>query len=395
MPRARRSRKGSSWREDSRLLPLKRDWPDAYRVNRFVVGRSDDRSSEEALSAFTRFPVWMWRNRVVANFIDWLRDYNHSRPMHTPQVGFYGLDLYSLGRSREEVVRYLETVDPKAAGQARYRYSCFDHFGEDEQAYGYAAAINVSQSCQDEVIQQLKDLRTRAGDYSHLDGHPAEDEFFSAEQNARLVQNAEQYYRGMFESRVNTWNIRDKHMTETLEALADHLAKRYGRAKIVVWAHNTHVGNARATDRARYGEWNVGQLVRQSHSDAVLVGFTTYTGTVTAATFWGDQHETKKVRPALTDSYEAVLHDAGADNFLITFAGDERLASEFRKERLERAIGVIYRPESERVSHYFKARLADQFDAVLHFDRTRALEPLPGIEEERTSEPPDTFPAGL
>jgi erythromycin esterase-like protein len=376
-------------------VAVEADWPDAYRVNQYVRARGQDAAAERALSGFRRFPVWMWRNRDVEAFVSWLREYNDSRPQHAPQVGFYGLDLYSLYRSRAEVLRYLAKVDPAAAHRARHRYSCFDHFGEDEQAYGYAAGFDLSQSCQHEVIQELQDLQRRAFEYLHRDGHVAEDEFFSAEQNARLVKNAEEYYRGMFQGRVNTWNLRDSHMAETLAALADHLEGRFGRARIVVWAHNSHLGNARATDRARYGEWNVGQLVRERYSQTVLVGFTTYTGTVTAASDWGGVHETKRVRPALRESYEAWLHEAGISRFLLTFAGDERFSAAFRPERLERAIGVIYRPETERVSHYFVARLSDQFDAVLHFDETTAVEPLPHAEEEQTSDTPETYPVGV
>src|SRR6266550_3122726 len=258
-------------------VAVEADWPDAYRVNRYVRGRNDDTTPAQALSVFTRFPVWMWRNRNVETFIGWLRKHNDSRPDHAAQVGFYGLDLYSLSRSRAEVVRYLERVDPGAARRARYRYSCFDHFGEDEQAYGYAAGFDVSQSCQDEVVQQLRDLQQRSYEYLHRDGQVAEDDFFSAEQNARLVRNAEEYYRAMFQGRVNTWNLRDRHMAETLHALAAHLEQRFGRAKIVVWAHNSHLGDARATDRAQYGEWNLGQLVREQQAQSVLVGFTTTT----------------------------------------------------------------------------------------------------------------------
>ena len=238
-------------------------------------------------------------------------------------------------------------------------------------------------------------MQRRAYEYMHRDGVIAQDEFFSAEQNARLIKNAEEYYRGMFHGRVNTWNLRDRHMAETLDALTAHLERRFGRAKIVVWAHNSHLGNARATDRSRYGEWNLGQLVRERYSQAVLVGFTTYTGTVTAASDWGGAHETKLVRPALAESYEALFHAAGVPRFLVTFAGDERLSGEFRTERLERAIGVIYRPETERISHYFYARLADQFDAVLHFDESSAIEPLPHAEEEQTAEVPETYPVGV
>jgi erythromycin esterase-like protein len=376
-------------------VAVEADWPDAYRVNQYVRGRGNDASADRALSGFTRFPVWMWRNRDVEAFVTWLREYNDSRPEHAPQVGFYGLDLYSLYRSRDEVLRYLEKVDPEAARRARYRYSCFDHFGEDEQAYGYAANFNVSQSCEDEVLRQLTELQQRAYEYMHRDGQVAEEEFLSAEQNARLIKNAEEYYRAMFHNRINTWNLRDRHMAETLSTLAAHLDRRFARAKIVVWAHNSHLGDARATERSRYGEWNLGQLVREHYSQSVLVGFTTYTGTVTAASDWGERHETKHVRPALTGSYEAQFHDVGISRFLVKFAGDECLSRVFRSEHLERAIGVIYRPETERVSHYFFARLADQFDAVLHFDETTAVEPLPHAEEEQTAELPETYPVGV
>ena len=376
-------------------IAVEADWPDAWRVNGYIRGRSSDAQTAEALSGFTRFPVWMWRNRDVEAFVGWLRWHNDGRPQHAPQVGFYGLDLYSLNRSRAEVVRYLDKVDPEAARRARYRYSCFDHFGEDEQAYGYAAGFDLSQSCEREVLRQLQDLSRRQYEYLHRDGQVAEDEFFSAEQNARLVKNAEEYYRGMFQRRVNTWNLRDRHMAETLHALAAHLEQRFGKARIVVWAHNSHLGNARATDRSLYGEWNLGQLVRERYSQSVLVGFTTYTGTVTAASDWGGMHETKRVRPALEESWESLLHQTGIPRFLVTFAGDERLCEEFRADRLERAIGVIYRPESERLSHYFFARLADQFDAVLHFDESRAVEPLPHAEENQSPEVPETYPAGV
>jgi len=376
-------------------VAVEADWPDAFRVNQFVRGRGTDVTPAQALSGFTRFPVWMWRNLNVATFIGWLQQYNQSRPEHSAQVGFYGLDLYSLNRSRREVVRYLERIDPAAAQRARYRYSCFDHFGEDAQAYGYAAGFELSQSCRDEAVQQLRDLRQRAYEYLHRDGQVAEDEFFSAEQNARLVRNAEEYYRGMFQGRVNTWNLRDRHMAETLHELAAHLEQRFGRSKIIVWAHNSHLGNARATDRSQHGEWNLGQLVRERYAQAILVGFTTYAGTVTAASDWGEPHETKRVRPALPESWEDIFHQWDVPQFLVTFAGNERLSAAFRDERLERAIGVIYRPETERLSHYFFARIADQFDAVIHFDKTSAVEPLPHAEEEQTPEIPETYPVGV
>ncbi len=273
-----------------------------------------------------------------------------------------------MNRSREEVVRYVSKVDPEAARRALYRCSYFDHFGEDEQAYGYSAAFNLSQSCEEEVVQQLTDLRRQAYEYMHRDGQIAEDDFFAAEQNARLVKNAEEYYRGMFQNRANTWNLRDRHMAETLGALAAHLERRFAAIKIVVWAHNSHLGNARATERSRYGEWNPGQLVRERYAPAVLVGFTTYIGTVTAASEWGGPHETKRVRPALPHSYEAVFHESGISRLLVTFAGDDRLSREFRTDQLERAIGVIYRPETERISHYFMALI----NSMLSFTSMRA-----------------------
>jgi len=374
-------------------VAVEADWPDANRVHRYVMNRGNDQSPAQALSSFLRFPVWMWRNRVLEQFAGWLRDYNRD---HTP-AGFYGIDLYSLNESRYEVVRYLEKVDPEAARRARSRYACFDQYGDDEQAYGMAAGFRDAESCEDEVVQQLVDLRRRALEYAHRDGQVAEDEFFSAEQNARVVQNAEEYYRAMFRGRVNTWNLRDRHMAETLHALAAHLDQRFGRGKIVVWAHNSHLGDARATEVADRGEWNVGQLVRERYGDqSRLIGFTTYTGTVTAADDWGTPHETKRVRPGMSGSYELLLHEASPTNFLLNLRDDQPLAAHLRQPRLERAIGVIYRPETERYSHYFKARLADQFDAVLHLDETHAIEPLPHTEEEQIpEETPETFPSGV
>jgi erythromycin esterase-like protein len=370
------------------------DWPDAHRVNRYVRGSGTDDTAEEALSGFSRFPAWMWSNDVVAEFISWLRTYN-TRSDIFHQAGFYGLDLYSLNRSRAEVVHYLEKVDPAAATRARQRYGCFDHFGEDEQAYGFATGFGVSDSCEQEVVQQLVDLQRRTYEYMHRDGHMAEDEFFSAEQNATVVRNAEEY-RAMFRGRVSTWNLRDRHMAETLHALSARLDRRLGHCKIVVWAHNSHLGDARATQMGRRGEWNLGQLVRERYpQNSFLLGFTTYSGTVTASNDWGDPPLTMQIRPALPDTYEALFHAANSPAFLIHFAGESQLSSELRRERLERAIGVVYRPETERLSHYFYATLPDQFDAILHIDRTRALQPLKRFAEPDPEEVPETFPSGV
>src|SRR5437016_8341411 len=285
-------------------IAVEADWPDAFRINRYVRGLSDDRDANAALSGFKRFPTWMWRNTVVLDFVEWLRDYNSSLPSGATKVGFYGLDLYSLYTSIEAVLGYLNKVDAAAAKRARYRYSCFEHFAEDTKAYGYAASFGITESCEREVIEQLVELRRRAADYASRDGRVAQDEFFFAEQNARLVLNAERYYRSMFRGRVESWNLRDRHMAETLDALITHLNSQGHAAKVAVWEHNSHLGDARATYMADYGELNVGQLVREHYGPAaVLIGFTTYSGTVTAASDWGGPAERKRSRPAPGNSY--------------------------------------------------------------------------------------------
>lgn len=372
-------------------VAVEADWPDAYRVNRYVQGRSDDADAVEALGSFQRFPTWMWRNTDVVEFIAWLREYNDALPEGARKVGFYGLDLYSLHSSARAVLDFLDKVDPEAARRARYRYSCFEHFGEDTQAYGYAASFGLSKSCEDEVVNQLMEMQKRAGDLASRDGRVDPDAFFMAEQNARLVKNAERYYRAMFASRIDSWNLRDQHMVETLDALVNHLGG--ASAKIAVWAHNSHLGDASATEMGDHGELNVGQLVRQRYKEeAVLTGFTTYTGTVTAASNWDAPAERKRVRPALVGSYEELFHSTELPGFLLMLRGAEWLSGVLNQQRLERAIGVIYLPESERVSHYFNARLADQFDAVIHLDQTRAVEPLERTSKWEAGEFPETYP---
>jgi len=372
------------------------DWPDAYRVNRYVRGRSADLDAAEALAGFKRFPAWMWRNADVLDFVGWLRAYNDSLPRDAEKTGFYGLDLYSLHASIEAVLNYLETVNPAGAERARRRYACFERFGQDPQEYGYAAGLGLSESCETEAISQLLELQTSAAEYARRDGRVAADDFFYAEQNARLVRNAERYYRTMFRGRISSWNLRDLHMTETLDALAEHFRIRQPSAKFVVWAHNSHLGDARATSMGREGEWNVGQLVRQRHpGDCVLVGFTTYSGTVTAASNWGGPGERKFVRPAIPGSYEALFHEAELPSFLLTLQRGSHVAQGLRELMRERAIGVLYLPESELASHYFNARISDQFDAIIHFDRTRAVEPLEPTAEWGFGEPAETFPSGV
>jgi len=373
-------------------VAVEADWPDAYRLNRYVRGASDDVDAVEALADFRRFPTWMWRNTVVVEFIEWLRAHNDALPPGAEKVGFYGLDLYSLHASMKAVLQYLEKVDPEAAARARERYSCFDHVGEDTQAYGLMTRLNLSKSCEEEVVGQLLELQRRAADYMRRDGR-LDDDLFYAEQNARLVKNAEAYYRSVFLEEVSSWNLRDRHMAETLDALVAHLGRKGNRAKIAVWEHNSHLGDARATEMGQRGDLNVGQLTRERYgSEAVLVGFTTHHGTVTAASDWGKPAERKRVRPALAGSYEALFHAAQRDRFLLILNDGDMMVQQLSVPRLERAIGVIYRPDTERQSHYFRARLPSQFDAVLHFDETSAVKPLETTEEWEAGELPETFP---
>jgi erythromycin esterase-like protein len=290
----------------------------------------------------------------------------------------------------------LQKVDPEGAARARERYSCFDHFGEDTQTYGYSTALGIAESCEDEVVNQLTELHRRAAELANRDGRVAEDEFFTAEQNARLVKNAEQYYRTMYKSDVSSWNLRDKHMVETLVSLEKYLERYQKPAKLVVWEHNSHLGDARATEMGRRGEWNVGQLVREIYGDAAfLIGFTTYTGSVMAADDWDAPAKIKRIRPALEDSYENLMHDTGLNNFLLNIRSNAELTRQLTDPMLERAIGVIYRPETERYSHYFQAHLAQQFDSIMHFDETHPLTALEAVSELEPEELPETYPTGM
>jgi erythromycin esterase-like protein len=348
-----------------------------------VRGFADDADADSALSGFRRFPQWMWRNTDVLKFVEWLRGHNDALPREQSQVGFYGMDLYSLYGSIAEVLAYLNKVDPVAARRARFRYGCFGHFAEDAQAYGYAAGFDLGRSCEDAVVQQLVELRQRRMDYARRDGRVAEDEYFYAEQNTRLIKNAERYYRTMFEGRTDSWNLRDSHMVDTLEALMHYLDR--------------HVGDARATDSSAQGQFNVGQLVRErwGEDQAFLLGFTTHTGGVTAASNWDGPAERKRVRPSLPDSYERVFHEAGLEKFLLLLNQQSPARRLLQEPRLERAIGVIYRPETERLSHYFEARLPEQFDAVIHFDVTSAVQPLEEFPALQSAEVPETYPTGV
>lgn len=359
-------------------VAIEGDWPDAYGVHRYLQGAEEVNEVESALSRFKRFPTWMWRNTTLPPFLKGLRQYNDNLSSLHEKIGFYGLDLYSLYSSMEAVIEYLSKVDPEAAKRAHLRYACFDQINKEPQNYGYLTNIGAKKSCIKETIDQLLELQHHAFEYTRQDGSSAQDEYFYATQNARLVKNAEQYYRSMFEGQVNSWNVRDQHMAETLNTLANHLESRFKKpAKIIVWAHNSHVGDARATEMGMRGELNIGQLVREQYdSDCYSIGYSTYQGTVTAATEWDAPAERKIVNPGFKGSYEELFHHTKAENFILTLRNNPELEHYLQFPRLQRAIGVIYRPESERESHYFFTRLPYQFDSLIHFNQTSAVEPL-------------------
>ena len=387
-------------------VAVEADWPDAYRIDRYVRRRGDDPDAVEALAGFRRFPQWMWRNADILDFVGWLRGWNDSVRDRRDSVGFYGLDLYSMRASMHAVVEYLRQVDPDAARRAEARYACFRHFGGNMTDYALATANGNAISCEAEVVAQLMELHRNSAEYVRRDGRFDPDAVFYVEQNARVVRNAERYYRAMIQGGVASWNLRDKHMAATLDTLVHHLRSPRRQPRIVVWAHNSHLGDGRWTEMSARGETNVGELMRVRHArDVVNIGFTTYSGTVTAATEWGEPAQLKSVRPALPGSYEALFHEAalghesGRRNLMVIFDEDHHTRDELRHAldgpMLERAIGVIYRPDMERQSHYFNASLPRQFDVILHYDATRAVEPIERLPARRKGEPPETFPSAL
>jgi erythromycin esterase-like protein len=382
---------------DFDAVAVEADWPDSYRVNRYVQGSSHINNVYNALGDFIRFPTWMWRNEAMVEFIDWLRNYNDVRSPNE-KVGFYGLDIYSLNSSIKTVIDYLDKTDPDAAKRARTYYGCFNHhYAENPQDYGYYTITGMKRTCEQEVIQQLIELRNNSMNYLRKDGFVAAEAFFCAEQNAQVVKNAEEYYRAMFQDHVSSWNLRDHHMMETLSALENHLSKMRGeKSKIVVWAHNSHIGSAQATEMGVRGEWNIGQLAKERYGkEAVSIGFSTYNGTVTAASQWGGEAEYKIVRPALKESYEALFHEVGIPNFALLLRDNLKLAEHLNINRLQRAIGVLYLPETERHSHYFYSRLPEQFDAIIHIDKTTALKPLERSGLWQNDEVFETYPTGM
>lgn len=396
------------------LVAVESDWPDALQVNQYFTGQR--KSADDALSAYKRFPTWMWRNTVVKDFVEWMKHYNDKHSDSRDFVGFYGLDVYSLQSSRDEVIHYLDQVDKELAKKAREQYACFDKYGSSEQSYAYNMSLGMSQSCETAVLNVLNEMLKRQNEFvkhSKL----GEDAYFYALQNAKVIKGAEKYYRNMFKGGATTWNIRDLHMKNTLIDLMKYkedVQKR--RAKAVVWAHNSHLGDARETEMGRgRKEWNLGQLVRQHfpREEHFNIGFTTHHGTVTAANNWHDDPHFMKVRPSMEGSYERLYHDTVkvAGNQLphkrcITIMSqlDSATYEFLTRPRLERAIGVIYRPKTERWSHYFEAILPRQFDCVIHVDATSALIPLemhPQWKRQREAyhehedDIPETFPFGL
>jgi protein-L-isoaspartate(D-aspartate) O-methyltransferase len=361
------------------VVAVEADWPDAASLDRHVRRLSDGTGERP----FRRFPTWMWRNEEVGEFVAWLRAWNDGVKDPARRVAFSGLDLYSLHASMNAVVHYLEGVDPEAAALARRRYGCLAPWEDDPHAYGQAAASGRYGSCEDAVVAMLAELLRRRLDLSAKDG----ERFFDAAQNARLVANAEEYYRASFQGRISSWNLRDEHMFETLQAL---LAHRGAGSKAVVWAHNSHVGDANATEMAARGELNIGRLCRKALGDAAyLVGFGTDHGTVMAAHDWGDPPEIMQVRPSHERSYERLGHDSGVAAFLLPLRVPARpeVREELLAARLERAIGVIYRPRTEMQSHYFQAVLPRQFDEWIWFDETSAVTPRGPAAAGDPSEP--------
>jgi len=377
-------------------VAIEGDWPDTNRVSRYIAGRSRDADAEEALSGFRRFPTWMWRNAETLDFVGMLRAHNDALIPDARKVGLFGLDLYSLGASMEAVIDYLDDEDPAAALRARRRYECLQPFAVSSTEYAQAVMLGVSEPCRRRVIEQLVELRRSAGAYLMRDGLTAEDDYFVAEQNAAVVADAEEYYRAMLGDRAASWNLRDRHMADTLDELIAHLERHGETARVVVWGHNSHVGDARATEMSGRGEVNIGQIMRERHhGEVVNVGFSTYRGTVTASHDWGGPAERRRVRPAHPDSYEALLHAADLPGFLLCPLPGSESGAALAEPRLERAIGVIYRPQTERQSHLFAASLTRQFDALVHIDTTRAVEPLERTAGWEYGEPPETYPSAL
>jgi protein-L-isoaspartate(D-aspartate) O-methyltransferase len=375
-------------RRGFQFVAIEADWPDATRIDDYVLG--DKPRKGPAFTPFSRFPTWMWRNEEVEDFVEWLRAYNAQRTDSRDRIGFHGLDLYSLFTSIAAVLTYLDDVDPVAARAARARYAALTPWQKDPAAYGRAVLVGRYESSEPAVVAILREMLERRLDYASRDG----ERFFDAAQNARVVANAERYYRAMYYGSVTSWNLRDSHMFDTLSSL---LAFYGPESKGIVWEHNSHIGDARATEMGVHGEHNVGQLCRMKFGGmAYLVGFGTDHGTVAAASDWDGPMKAMAVRPSHAQSYESVFHETGLRAFALHLRNPIRssVRDELTPSRLERAIGVVYRPETELPSHYFQASLPRQFDEYVWFDETRAVRPVLS-RVRRHDELPETYPFGV
>ncbi|MDB5036803.1 MAG: uncharacterized protein JWQ35_331 [Bacteriovoracaceae bacterium] len=371
-------------RKNFNFVAVEADWPDAEKIDRYVRHRT---GPVHQFEAFSRFPEWMWRNREVQDFTHWLHEWNLNRPKEK-RAGFHGLDLYSLHTSINSILHYLEQVDLQSAARAREHYSCLQPFMRDPVQYGAATLSGLHRECADDVTAVLRELLQKRLEYIQKSD---EEKFFNALQNARVVEDAEKYYKIMYYGSAESWNLRDRHMFETLKALLDYYGEN---SKGIVWAHNSHLGDASATDKEFRDELNVGQLCREEFArKAYLIGFGTDHGTVAAASAWGEKMEIKKVRPSLIESYEHICHRTNVSSFFLPLQNSNQdFRDALMKPRLERAIGVIYRPETERLSHYFYANLPEQFDEYIWFDESSAVHPL---DTKKIKGAPETYPFGL
>jgi erythromycin esterase-like protein len=357
------------------------DWPDCHRINRHVKGRTGN-GAYDVLSEFGRWPQWMWANWEVHEFIEWLRKHNSENEGEREDVGFYGLDVYSLFDSMERVVEYLEDRDPSMAEEARQAYECFEPFSEDAREYSRSLRL-APKTCEDEVVEILSRLEKRHSEYVE-ENHES---FFDAEQNAIIARNAEEYYRSLVRGDKESWNVRDRHMVDTAERLMEH---HDGDSKAIIWAHNTHVGDARATNMPERGRINIGQLIRERNpaDDVAIVGFGSHRGEVIAASKWGEPPEVMRVPEARDGSYEDLFHEAGGDR-LLSF---ESASDVFEEERGHRAIGVVYTPERE-MGNYVPTELSNRYDAFVYIDETGALNTIKAEEKEEFE--PETYPWGV
>jgi erythromycin esterase-like protein len=372
------------------------DWADASHVNRYVQGDGEDGDARTSLDGFRHFATSTWRNAAVIDFLEWLRAYNQSLQGDAP-ISFRGLDLYNLHNSNRLVAAYLDRVDPVAAHQMRCRYvsACVGDLSDEAPACGDEFRSTLGQSCEDEIIAEVVELWQRLADEIMSTRGSAEYEAFFTEQAPRLAHNAEQYYRAMFGGKASSWNLRNRHLDETLAALVDHLERSVAPGKVVFWAHNAQVGDSRAHELPRRGKLSVGQLARERYGEgAVLIGLTTYQGTVRAASEWDGPFEQKTVLPSVPDSYESLFHDVGHPRFVLPIRANPDVNEALRGSMRQRSIGVIYRPEAERLSNYVQTRLNDEFDAVVRFDQTTAVHALVGDPDYETEEIPGSIPAG-